>query len=431
LKKINLTAFTYLIILFCLIGVNIFKINLGFFQLSIYRILLIFCVLFFYSKITHKTVFQIKSGIDYSYFYFLLFWLVFSILSVFWVKDVLAWAKSLSFLVIGLLSTQIIYTILDEKVKILKAIRLVTIFAFTTYFLAFYEMFSGNYFFVTEGNLEYYQEFSLLHSVTGFREPVTFFGNPNNYSLFLYFAFVFAVLNYRLNQRLFGKLFFLIGAFLSIFLIVCTQSRSGFIGSIIFFFSFLFFLFLKNSVISKIKGIVFFIIIGVILYLTFGDSLDFFRDVITIDLSNNSEDSSDGIRKNLLKNGLLFLNNSYFFGVGIGNIEYYMRYFPKFYTGETTNIHNWWLEILVSSGILVFCTYFLVYFRTCYRMYNRISLIKNRENIVLNMIFLSFFIGLIVSAVGPSSLIESEWFWILMAICFKGASIFDLKLNNV
>jgi teichuronic acid biosynthesis protein TuaE len=388
-------------------------------------------VLFFYSKITQKTVFQIKSGIDYSYFYFLLFWLVYSILSVFWVKDVLAWGKSLSFLVIGLLSTQIIYTLLDEKVKILKAIKIVTIFAFTTYFLAFYEMFSGNYFFVTEGNLEYYQEFSLLHSVTGFREPVTFFGNPNNYSLFLYFTFVFAVLNYRLNERFFGKLFFFIGAFLSIFLIVCTRSRSGFIGSIIFFFCFMFFLFLKNSALGKIKGLVFFIIIVIILYLTFGDIFDFFRDVITIDLSNNSEDSSDGIRKNLLKNGLLFLNNSYFFGVGLGNIEYYMRYFPKFNTGETTNIHNWWLEILVSSGILVFFTYFLVYFRTCYRMYSRISLTKNQGNIVLNTIFLSFFIGLIVSAVGPSSLIESEWFWILMAICFKGATIFDLKLNNV
>jgi teichuronic acid biosynthesis protein TuaE len=418
LKSFTLLNFTILLIISSLIGVNYIKFDLGFFQLSIFRFLLIFSFLF-YSKILKKSLNQIKVDNNNFYLHFLFFWIIYSLITVIWVNDMFSWIKSLTFIVIGLYTTIIIFAVLDNKTKIKKAIDSIVLASFLIFFLAFYEMFTGNYLFVTEGNLEYYQEFSLLQSATGFREPVTFFGNPNNYSLFLYFTFVFGILNYKIKLNKFVKVYYGFVALIAFFLIVCTQSRSGFIGCGIFLLSLVFISFLKNSLIGRLR--MFFVLsilfIGLFYYLN--DNFDFFRDVITIDLSNNSSGSSDDIRKNLIRNGIHFLYSSYFMGVGVGNIEYYMSNFPKYNTGDTTNIHNWWMEILVSSGVVIFCFYILVYAKSTYHSFKYFFQSKNLENKKIYSVFLCFFLGFIVSSIGPSSLIDNEWYWTLMAICFK------------
>ena len=63
---------------------------------------------------------------------------------------------------------------------------------------------------------------------------------------------------------------------------------------------------------------------------------------------------------------LLFLYSA--IGFGVGNAEYYMANFAKYYTAGIINPHNWWLEILVDYGILVFVGY--IYY-ILYRNYSK------------------------------------------------------------
>lgn len=422
LGKISLLDFTYIAIIACLMGVNFFSINLGLFQLSPYRFLVLIA-LFFLPKVIRACNAQIKTGVNFYYVFFLIFWITYSFIPVLWVKDYVSWAKSLSFLITGTFSTLLIFGFLTDKVRIIKALEIVVVISVIYFGFAFFEMFTGTYFFVTEGNLEYYQEFSLLQSATGFREPVTVFGNPNDYSLFLFFTVVFSFLLYKVKQKLPIKFFYLGAVIVSVFLIICTQSRAGFIGVCLFFIIYLFFAFINKPMAFKLKAILTLLILYAVITPILREHLEFFRDVATIELNASTEGSSDDIRKNLIKNGLEFLKKTFLLGVGLGNIEYHMFHFPVFSTGDTTNIHNWWMEILVSSGIFVFGYYILVYLYSTYMLYRKNAYSKSSEMRFFYSVFLASSIAFVISSIGASSLMGSEWIWPLMAICMKAPSI--------
>lgn len=82
------------------------------------------------------------------------------------------------------------------------------------------------------------------------------------------------------------------------------------------------------------------------------------------------------VRVNLLKHGMEFLMKSHFMGVGAGNIERLMHPSPDHYVSEKVNkenIHNWWAEILVNFGIIVFVMYMLLYFWMLWRLWKLVS----------------------------------------------------------
>lgn len=77
------------------------------------------------------------------------------------------------------------------------------------------------------------------------------------------------------------------------------------------------------------------------------------------------------VRKFLLLNGLNFLHNSHYMGVGPGNIEVYMDGAPKV---DRVNMHNWWGEVLVNFGVLIFVLYMALYFLMLWRLWKLASL---------------------------------------------------------
>ncbi len=79
------------------------------------------------------------------------------------------------------------------------------------------------------------------------------------------------------------------------------------------------------------------------------------------------------------------------FGVGIGNVEYWMENFRVYETFGILNVHNWWVEILVNFGIFIFVRYVLFYsslVRSIYRIY-RFKVNTFREKIVCESLLLS------------------------------------------
>src|SRR5690606_4009112 len=81
-------------------------------------------------------------------------------------------------------------------------------------------------------------------------------------------------------------------------------------------------------------------------------------------------ESSVSIRTNLLKNVIVFVENSFGFGIGVGNSEHYMKTKAVFPTANQYNVHNWFAEIMANYGIIIFVLYVLLY------IYLVITLIK-------------------------------------------------------
>jgi teichuronic acid biosynthesis protein TuaE len=421
-KTISIKSFTYGLIITCLFGANIIFINLGFFKLSPFRILILLSI-FFITPSINKILRNKNKELNFSYVFFLFFWLIYSIISLFWVKDIMGWTKVISFFIPGFLSTIFIFANFKTKFDIIKCIEIIVWVSIFYSFLAFYEIFTGNYLFLFDDNLEFYKETVLLTSATGIRPPVTVFGNPNDYSLFLYFSIVFALILYKIKDSKFHKFLYLAFILAAIFLIICTQSRSSFIGIAIFFITYAFFSFIRKSAVYKSVCIFLMIVFSFFLYFILQDYIWIFTDVTSFDFQGTGDGGSDDIRISLIKNGLIYLFRSGFLGVGLGNIEYYMKSFSIYNTEGIENMHNWWLEILVSSGIIIFISYIIIYFnemRKIFLSYRKFSGIKQKN---IYGIFFCFFIGFIVSCVGSSSLITSEWIWPLLAICMKISSI--------
>ncbi|MFP3339948.1 O-antigen ligase family protein, partial [Micrococcus sp. SIMBA_131] len=74
-----------------------------------------------------------------------------------------------------------------------------------------------------------------------------------------------------------------------------------------------------------------------------------------------SEGGSLDIRANILKNVQYYFAESMGFGVGAGNADYFLKNEPIFPIGVFSNVHNWWGEILVNYGAIVFGGYLAMY----------------------------------------------------------------------
>lgn len=128
-----------------------------------------------------------------------------------------------------------------------------------------------------------------------------------------------------------------------------------------------------------------------------------------------SGDQSIHTRKALIMNGLRLLHQSRYLGVGAGNIEYYMQKMPE--VGKT-NIHNWWAEVLVNFGVVVFIPYILLYFLLLYRLW-RLARVKGpnppspwiRWGAVSSLVAL---IGYFFGGMSPSTAIHFTPMWIVL-----------------
>ena len=221
--------YTFLLLVTAILGVNFLSINLGFFQLSIYRILLLLSP-FFYIYVSKETKYKLRTGTNYLYFQFLLFWSIYSIITLFWVRDLSGWIRIFSFLLCGCITSWFIGWYFSAKKDWINALKIIEICAFVFGSLGVYEIITGNYMFIPEGRANFYVDRSALTSTIGIRIPVSIFGNPNDFALFLLFSIFGSIALYKVKSTWSGRLFSLILSIYFFFLLIATQSRSGFIG---------------------------------------------------------------------------------------------------------------------------------------------------------------------------------------------------------
>lgn len=420
----SLKNYTFLLLATSLLGAQVISIDIGAFQMSPYRLLILLAP--FVLLNTKRSVIQHnKRGINYSYFSLLSFWILYSLIQLLWVVDVGAWGKIFILFFSGVLTTWFIGLYLTSKADIITALKIVEFFSFVFGIIAVYEIITGNYMFIAEKNLEYFQEYSALNSTIGIRVPTSVFTNPNNYSLFLIFSIFSSLALFKIKSSRIGRYFSLFLTLAFIFLLISTQSRGGFIGLIIGFLAY-FILFLRKISFNRKVIVVIFTAVLSFCFLPFiFKHNEVYSDLMEVDLHASS--GSDYTRINLIKNGFIFLLKTFLLGVGLGNIEWYMEHYAVFPIGRTRNIHNWWMEILVSSGILVFIPYIIIYCKNLWRLFKFSEIFRDKEMQYLSTAFFCFLIAFLIASISASSLMGSEWLWPIIAIIMSFINMIKIK----
>lgn len=119
---------------------------------------------------------------------------------------------------------------------------------------------------------------------------------------------------------------------------------------------------------------------------------------------------SGGTRLNLIAGGLEALRDSHFLGVGPGNAEYHLRQMPALTT--VYNLHNWWMEVLVNGGIIVFFGYVVFYAGLLYGLVRVALTVKGRLLAFAATSLLAALVGYTFGALSPSSAIHFAPMWI-------------------
>lgn len=416
----------YLMIASSFLAADLFSINIKIMELSLFRIsllLLVFMTLLVYIKTNKKISLKIKNDKSIIIkFYF--FWFVYSLCSIGWVKDYHSWFKAIFFIGSGFLCIFILSTYNKEQKDFKNIFVIIFVMIIIHNIIGWSELLTGNYLFADLARFDRYNQFT--HNPTA-RIPISMFGNPNDYATLLVFGVFVSYLVFSNTKRNIVKILSIINSMSSMILISRTGSRANILGIII---GIIVFIYLKyfRKINKKTLLIIIIIPIFILFYFTVTDN--FITGMINQLQFNITGSGSDHIRLNLIKNGLHFLKETICLGTGAGNIEYWMETERIYYVGSIRNIHNWWMEILVGYGIVVFAGYVWIYFKMAKALYYSYVNSKDRFIESTSLALLSIMTAFIITSVSSSSNISTEWLWLFWGVVISYIGCIENGLNK-
>lgn len=411
----------YLSVVTSLIGASAISIDLGNFQLSIFRIIIILMLFGLIVNLFKKNgiinINRMKSN-SYS-IWFMCIWLTYAILTLAWAKDYISWGRAVYFLGLGVFCVIMYNKIFKSSDDILVTFRIISIMTVIHNVIGWYELTTGNYLFLAK-------EIAALYTHGNY--PVSIFSNTNDFATFMLISTFVNYICLANSRRLLMRIIHISLIISSIYLLIMTGSRANILGLFIAFAVFAYFSFQNR----RGRIIIFAFCAVAFTFLLFmpnviNDFLLYINDALYFKFS--AQMGSDSIRINLIKNGLLFLINTFGFGTGAGNIEYWMSNYAVYSTENFVNIHNWWMEILVSYGVIIFILYLAFYvtlFRSQLKIY-RYS--KDKIESIIALGLMCCMVGFAIGGMSSSSNISSEWLWVFwgIAIAFQGMNNKILK----
>lgn len=343
--------------------------------------------------------------------YFMVFWLIVSVFSVAWSLDRAGWLRGTFFVFIGTATVFLFKYALPRLADLMLAFRLMAIAAIIHNFVGWYEVITGNLLFL-QVSTEYYIENQFAAST---------FGNTNNFATYLLVSITPLLISARASRNGWMKLIFVAGAASSALLILNSESRANVIAltlwaAVTFLLQFR----------TKIRATAALLVVSATLVVAFFVDTNAILHRLGINgIFNFTFDNaynSDGVRLNLVRNGLHFVSETYGFGTGAGNIEYWMEHSALYPTGGVINIHNWWMEILASFGIIVFLGYvamFLYLLRALFASATRAEDSLTRDTSALLLAGLAAFA---IGSISSSSNLIAEWMWLFFAVVINYTS---------
>lgn len=326
----------------------------------------------------------------------MIIWFIWGVLSFFWIKSSGAWLSHILILFTAF-AYAITAPVLVRKKDLIRNTKNILLFSYVlNIIIGLFEVRTGLYLFTQ--NRENIGVFSSL------RYPLTFFYNPNDYAVFLVFGTILILFFDRIKINKISNAFFLILTLVAtIYLLIIAQARLALFAAIIAILIKMYFLIESK----KIRGT----LVIFSLFLTFG--LFEYYDTIILASESVIADYSGNIRLNLIKNALHYLSDSNFIGVGAGNLKYYLDNYTIHNTMQIFDVHNWWIEILVTYGVFIFAIYIYSYLNVLFRASKKLY---SKNNMKFIFTWLILFIPL---SIASSSAFLYIWIWIVNAIFYN------------
>jgi teichuronic acid biosynthesis protein TuaE len=347
---------------------------------------------------------------------FVTIWFLFAVFSNLWSEDkvlssfysiIIFFIFSIFYIVNNFITNQ---KKLEITIKILFTLFIIELFlslleSYTSFRWPFSPLSKYSYIFGVNQEVE----FSIDKMDYLFSMPTGFRANPNNLSIVLTMFLPFVLALKKIHYRILGSL--------SIVICIINSSSRGvliafFLGIILFYglkkMKFLFAIFIV-SIFSL------FMLISFEAYFKNNQNEKIREGYSSIEVLLKyikfNEIGSDGgasldVRKALIHNGIQSFKNNPILGIGAGNSTILSNF----------SIHNFWLEILVDYGIILFLFFLYFYFSTIYKLF-RVS--KYSKNEYLKEFSYCFFISLLITALSivvASSVIYLLPFWLMLAI---------------
>ncbi|GEM_PF-2100882 len=370
-------------------------------------------------------------------FLFLIIWLIYSFIAIFWSKYKLEAIHKLQFIIYAnIIFILFIYIKLTENMnKVSLSLFYLAIFLFLVSILEIF--FPVQY------------SFSRLGKQGIFSIPNGTCWNINDFATFLYISsfFLIAYINIKIKKTIISSLLSIFSIVFFLFIIYKTGSRANLIGLIInlIISCIIFIIYLINLLIKKINNksrknmflVIFFALFIILTILSlkivemksnfFGKQIKILSNILRLSLNKQIKDIySDTIRIRLILNGFIILKDTYFLGSGPGTSEILMKTYSNkyYYTKNITNLHNFWMELFVEYGIILFLLFVIFYFFLLVKLVKKIfSDNKEIKNVGLYILSFSSLIGFVVASISVSSLLTRPVVWIYLCyITFLTAS---------
>ena len=401
----------YLTVIAAFTGVLFLSISLGPVHLFPYRFLLMIIWIIFLGSIFYRNgllnIVNIKTK---NYLIFFGLWMGYAFLSMLWAVDKSAAVRNVTFLFTGI---SIIFFLIYylQSLNHLKWLYWLLIFIFVAQLpVGIWEVTTGNHLEIAGLFGETIEKLAFM--------PSAVFRNPNDYAAYIVLTLPLILVWVRYNSNMVGRIFGILVMILGLWILIMTFSRSSYIA-LLMGFAFWFLLLLpwkKKFTILALGGF-----LCVLLFVAFPTQIfdvmaKFTKQVDSLAplVLQNENNVPDDARLNLIKNGLFFTTESMGFGVGAGNGDYYMANHAIYSVGKLTNMHNWWMEIMVNYGIFIFGGYVIFYLSLLYNLW-RIH--KRADNMIEKMICEALLVSLVsffMASISSSSILAFPPHWIYL-----------------
>ncbi|MCM3031982.1 teichuronic acid biosynthesis protein TuaE [Niallia sp. MER 6] len=412
----------YALLITTFLNQSIININIGFFSLFLYRILLIAAVfIYFMYAISDKGLKKDFDGLSVKGIWmFLAIWLVYGTVSMLWARSIIETFKYMSLMWMGLLFVYL------ANVTFTRVSRLII----------FYVIWMGmTLLLMAIGLVNHYLHIQLpTSSLYGAGEyrigyPTAVFFNQNDFAAFLSISFFFYLAAAKNGSSIKVRIPALVLSVLSFYVIYLTQSRAGILSVLIglCFYVFL----LVNDKLKKLLLIGAFSAAGIAVLLFSGRLIGKFQHAFTqANLYGVDETMPSNLaRINLLRNIQQYIIDTFGIGVGAGNIPYYLKNHPVFSTGGVQQAHNWLAEIAGNFGIFILLGYvglILSLFIQLYRIYKKANSRTYKMLLEASMLGLAAFMA---SSISPSTVSNLYFHWVLMGFIISVLSVFKKRIK--
>lgn len=357
----------------------------------------------------------------YQYYIFLAFWFI-------WAGISILWAGSKGMVLVNMLFTAINISLIfftscyfTEEKDHAKFIKITFVaFAISVVF-AFVEMAAGIH-------VPYSKSLGYYGTIAQYI-PTGFYINPNDFAAYLVTFMPIAYMLFKYAKK-YNYVYFCIFT-LALYVLLYTDSRSSYLALFIAVVAAIALdIYSKRKCIklppdNKFKNILAVIAIIIVIIINSTGIGQIHREVHNAgeqaignqlsSLLDVEQETSIGVRINLIKNGFKILNQNplrYLTGVGAGNTEYYMQNYVDSTMG-IVDMHNWWMEILVNHGIIFLLLFIWFYVRI---IYDTIIVYKETDSELYRMASGAIIISLAafsIASISSSSIAGLSTIWII------------------